>query len=69
MHLDCACTRTRLSPHTQTRLCNRLKHPRLFDCPYCRCRYGPAAYALLNGYATGVSHHVVYYKVLMNDPS
>jgi hypothetical protein len=24
--------------------------------------YGPAAYALLNGYATGVSHHIVYYK-------
>lgn len=30
--------------------------------PSC-CRYGPVLYAWVNGYATGVSHHVNYFKV------
>jgi hypothetical protein len=33
----------------------------------CCCRYGPALYAWLNGYATGVGHHVNYYKVTCRD--
>ena len=33
----------------------------------CCCRYGPALYAWLNGYATGVGHHVNYYKVTCKD--
>jgi hypothetical protein len=33
----------------------------------CCCRYGPALYAWLNGYATGVGHHINYYKVTCKD--